>query len=186
VKKPVIDVDDVEDTGDEVPSPAADIVLSSFILRNAANTLVTESAALQATFIQFHDTISGSLDKLIKFLVKEQAEAREDQHAVLGLLQRLVAAVEGAPLRQTEIVPVAVAGNAEASPLGAAAGLIRRAWTPLFLPSDENMEPSDESYVSEAKGSGSSSEESSADENVDVEEDVEEADEMDVDQTLRD
>jgi hypothetical protein len=62
--------------------------------------------------------------------------------------------------------------------------------TPLFLPSDENTEPSDESYVDEAKGSGSGSEESSADENADVEEDVdedvEEADEMDVDQTLRD
>jgi hypothetical protein len=64
----------------------------------------------------------------------------------------------------------------------------------LFLPSDENTEPSDGSYVDEAKGSGSGSEEGSeegsTDENADVEEDVdedvEEADEMDVDQTLRD
>jgi hypothetical protein len=188
VKKPVIDVDDVEDAGDEVPSPSADIVSSSFILRNVANVLVMESAALRATFIQFHDTISGSLDKLTEFLVKEQVEAREDRHTVLGLLQRLVAAAEGVPSRQTEIVPAAVAGNAEAGPSGAAAGLIRQAWTPLFLLSDENTEPIDESYVDEAKGSGS--EESSADENVDVEEDVdedaEEADEMDVDQTLRD
>jgi hypothetical protein len=188
VKKPVIDVDDVKDTGDEVPSLAADIVSSSFILWNAANALITESAALRATFIQFHDTISGSLDKLTEFLVEEQAEAREDRHAVLGLLQRLVAAAaEGAPSRQMEIVPAAVAGNAEACPSGGAAGLIRRARTPLFLPSDENTEPSNESYVDEAKGSGS--EESSADENADVEEDVdedaEEADEMDVDQTLR-
>jgi hypothetical protein len=186
VKKLVIDVDDVKDAGDEAPSLAADIVSSSFILQNGANALVTELATLRATFIQFHDTISGSLDKLTEFLVKEQAEAREDRHAVLGLLQRLVAAAEGAPSRQTEIVPATVAGNAEAGPSGVAAGLIRRAWTPLFLPSDENMEPSDESYVNEAKGS----EESRADENVDVEEDVdedaEEADEMDVDQTLRD
>jgi hypothetical protein len=181
VKKPVIDVDDVKDASDEVPSPAADIVSSSFILRNADNALVTESAALWATFIQFHDTISGSLDKLTEFLVKEQAEAQEDQHAVLGLLQRLVAAAEGAPSRQTEIVPAAVAGNAEAGPSGAVAGPIRRARTPLFLPSDENTEPSDESYVDEAKGSGSGSKESSADENTDVEEDVEEANEMDVD-----
>jgi hypothetical protein len=47
VKKPVIDVDDVEDAGDEAPSPAADIASSSFILWNAANTLVTESVTLQ-------------------------------------------------------------------------------------------------------------------------------------------
>jgi hypothetical protein len=189
VKKPVIDVDDVEDTGDEVPSPTADIVSSSFILRNAANALVMESAALRATFIQFHDTISRSLDTLTEFLVKEQAEAWEDRHAVLGLLQQLVAAAEGTPSRQTEIVPAAVAGNAEAGPSGAVEGLIRQARTPLSLPSDENTEPSDESYVDEAKGSSSGSEESSADENADVEEDMEEdmeeADEMDVDQTLR-
>jgi hypothetical protein len=35
----------------------------------------------------------------------------------------------------------------------AAVGLIRQAWTPLFLLSDKNTEPSDESYVDEAKGS---------------------------------
>jgi hypothetical protein len=185
VKKPVIDVDDVEDAGDEVPSPMADIVSLSFILRNAANALVTESAALRATFIQFHDTISGSLDTLTEFLVKEQVEAWEDRHAVLGLLQRLIAAAGGAPSRQTEIVPAAVVGNAEAGPSGVAAGLIRRARTPLFLPSDENTEPNDESYIDEAKGGGSGSEESSVDENTDVKEDVEEADEMDVDQMLR-
>jgi hypothetical protein len=146
-------------------------------------------------FIHFHDKISGSLDKLIKFLVKEQAEAREDRHVVLDLLQQLVAAAEGVPSRQMEIVLATVAGNAEAGPLGAAAvGLIRWAQTPLFLLSDKNMEPSDESYINEAKGSGSSSEESSTEdskdmeENVreDVEEEEEEADKMDMDQTLRD
>jgi hypothetical protein len=91
-----------------------------------------------------------------------------------------------------ETVPAMAAGNAEAGPSEAAVGLIRQARTPLFLPSDENMELSDESYVDEAKGS--SSEEGSEDENENVEEnvgedvddDVEEADEMDVDQTLRD
>jgi hypothetical protein len=190
VKEPVIDVDDIEDAGDEVPSLAVDIVSSSFILRNAANALVMESVTLRATFIQFHDTISGSLNKLTEFLVKEHAEAWEDRHAVLGLLQRLVATAEGAPSRQAGIILAVVAGNAEAGPLGAAAGLIRLARTPLFLPSDENTEPSGELYIDEAKGSGSGSEESSADENVDVEEDVdedvEEADEMDMDQTLRD
>jgi hypothetical protein len=193
VKKPVIDVDDIEDAGDEVPSLAADIVLSSFILRNAANALVMESATLRATFIQFHDTISGSLDKLTEFLVKEQAETQEDRHVVLGLLQRLVVVVEGAPLRQTEIVTAMVAGNAEAGPLGVAVGLIRWARTPLFLPSDGNTEPSDESYITEAKGNGSGKESSTEgsedmEENVreDVEEEEEEADEMDIDLTLRD
>jgi hypothetical protein len=108
-----------------------------------------------------------------------------------------------------ETVPAAMAGNAEAGPLAAVgyaetidsemvARLVRRAQTPLFLPSDENTEPSNESYIDEAKGTGSGSEESSAEgsedveENVredvdeDVEEDEEEADEMDIDQTLRD
>jgi hypothetical protein len=56
--------------------------------------------------------------------------------------------------------------------------------TPLFLPSDTNTEPSDESYIDEAEGSGSK--EGSEDENMEEDEDEEEADEMDVDQTLRD
>jgi hypothetical protein len=192
VKKPVNDVDNLEDDGNEAPSPATDIASSSFTLRNAANTLVMELAAVRATFIQFQDTLMGSLDRLTRFLVKEQAEAQEDRHASLDLLQRLVRAAKGAPSRQTETVPAMAAGNAEAGPSEAVVGLIRRARTPLFLPSDENTEPSDESYIDEAKGSGS--EEGSKDENEDVEEnvgedvdeDVEEADEMDVDQTLRD
>jgi hypothetical protein len=128
----------------------------------------------------------------LQFLVKEQAEAWEDHHASLDLLQRLVQAADGAPSRQTETVLAMAAGNAEAGPSEAAVGLVRWARTPLFLPSDKNTEPSDESYVNEAKGSGS--EEGSEDENKDVEEDVdedveeeeEEADEMDIDQTLRD
>jgi hypothetical protein len=103
-------MDDVEDAGDEAPSLVADIASSSFILRNAANALVMELATLWATFIHFHDKISGSLDKLTEFLVKERAEAWEDQHAVLGLLQWLIAAAEGVPSRQTEIVLVTVAG----------------------------------------------------------------------------
>jgi hypothetical protein len=53
VKKPVIDVDDIKDNGDEAPSLAADIASLSFALRNMANALVTESAAIRETFIQF-------------------------------------------------------------------------------------------------------------------------------------
>jgi hypothetical protein len=123
-------------------------------------------------------------------MVKEQAEAWENCRVVQDLLQRLVRAAEGAPSRQTETVPAVAAGNAEAGPSEVAVGLIRQARTPLFLPSDENTEPSNESYVDEAKGSSSSSEEGSeedsVDENTDVEEDMDEVDEMDVDQTLRD
>jgi hypothetical protein len=63
-------------------------------------------------------------------------------------------------------------------------GLIRWARTPLFLPSDENTEPSDESYIDAAKGSDNK--EGSEDENMEENEDEEEADKMDVNQTLRD
>jgi hypothetical protein len=88
VKKPIIDIDNLKDAGDwSLPSPAADIVSSSFALQNAANALVTESAAIWATFIQFQDTLTGSLNRLTEFLVKEQAEVREDHHVALGLLQ---------------------------------------------------------------------------------------------------
>jgi hypothetical protein len=61
VKKPVINVDDDEEvTGGPLPSPAADLMSSSFVLQNAANALVMESATLRATFIHFHDKISTS------------------------------------------------------------------------------------------------------------------------------
>jgi hypothetical protein len=116
VKKPVIDVDNVEDAGNEAPSPAAD---TSFALRNAANVLVTESAAVRATFIQFQDTLTGSLDRLMVFMVKEQAEAREDRQASFRLLEQIaemlerlsprrvgVIPMEGPAARGTEMVPV--------------------------------------------------------------------------------
>jgi hypothetical protein len=176
VKKPVIDVDNLEDSGDKAPSPSMDLTASMFAIRNAANALVTESATVRATLVQFQDTLAGSLDRLTEFMVKEQAEARENRRAVRDLLQQLVQAAEGVSSRQTETVPAMAVGNAEAGPSEAAVELIRRARTPLFLPSDENTEPSDESYIDEAKGSGSEegSEEGSVDENADVEEDVDE------------
>jgi hypothetical protein len=168
-----------------------------------ANVLVTESAAVHATFVQFQDRIAGSIDRLTAFLVKEQAGAREDRHSTLNLLQRLVWAAEGEPLMQAETVPAA-AGNAEAGSLAAVNaetgslaaavvnaetadpeavfGLIRRPRTPLFLPSDENTEPGDKSYTDRADNSGS--EEGSEDKDED--EDEEEADKMDVDATLKD
>jgi hypothetical protein len=51
VKKPVIDVDDLEDDGDEAPSLATDLVASMFAIRNAANVLVTVSASIRRTFV---------------------------------------------------------------------------------------------------------------------------------------
>jgi hypothetical protein len=47
VKKPVINVDDLEDADNcAVPSPATDLAASTFAVRNAANALVTESASI--------------------------------------------------------------------------------------------------------------------------------------------
>jgi hypothetical protein len=87
VKKPVIDVDDLEDSGDEAPSPSTDLMASVFAVRNAANALVTELATVRATLVQFQDTLTGSLARLTEFMVKEQAEVREDRRAVQDLLQ---------------------------------------------------------------------------------------------------
>jgi hypothetical protein len=53
VKKLVIDVDNLEDSGDEAPSPSTDLTASVFAVWNAANALVTESATVWATLVQF-------------------------------------------------------------------------------------------------------------------------------------
>jgi hypothetical protein len=45
-KKPVINVDNLKDTGNEAPSPATDLAASAFAIQNAANVLVTESASI--------------------------------------------------------------------------------------------------------------------------------------------
>jgi hypothetical protein len=47
VKKPVINVDDLEDADDgAIPSPATDLTASAFAIWNVANALVTESASI--------------------------------------------------------------------------------------------------------------------------------------------
>jgi hypothetical protein len=54
VKKPVIDVDDLEDAGDgTIPSPVTDLAASVFAVRNAANALVTESASIMGPLYDF-------------------------------------------------------------------------------------------------------------------------------------
>jgi hypothetical protein len=129
VKKPVIDMDDLEDAGDEAPSPVTDIVSSSFALRNTANVLVTESAAVWEMFIQFQDTLTGSLDRLTGFLVKEQAEVREDHHASFKLLERIAEMLERSSPRQAGVVLTegSVVGGTEAVPV------VERVQTLLFL-----------------------------------------------------
>jgi hypothetical protein len=49
--------------------------------------ITMQSAATRATFIQFQDTLAGDLNRLMEFLVMEQAEAQENCHVALGLLQ---------------------------------------------------------------------------------------------------
>jgi hypothetical protein len=71
VKKPVISVDDLEDSGDKAPSLATDLAASTFSIQNMANPLVMELVAIWATFIWFQDTLAGSLERLMEFLVKE-------------------------------------------------------------------------------------------------------------------
>jgi hypothetical protein len=143
VKKPVIDVDDIEDAGDEAPSPAADIVSSSFTLQNAANALVTESAAIRATFIQFQDTLTGSLDRLTGFLVKEQAEAQENHQASLRLLEQITETVDRLSPRRAGVVPMegSAVGGMDAVPV------VEWVRTLLFM---TDSDPMDLSFAVEA------------------------------------
>jgi hypothetical protein len=78
VKKPVIDVDDLEDDGDEAPSLATDLAASTFAIWNVANVLVTESASIRRTFVRFYEQIATSLDRMMEVLVKEQAAVQRD------------------------------------------------------------------------------------------------------------
>jgi hypothetical protein len=158
VKKPVIDVDNVEDAGDEAPSPAADIVSSSFALRNAANVLVTESAAIQATFIQFQDTLAGSLDRLTAFMVKEQAEVWEDRQASFRLLEWIMEMLERSSPRRAGVIPPEgpAARGTEMVPV------VEWVWTPLFLrdsdPVDLLFDVEDDKDSEEGSGRGSENE----------------------------
>jgi hypothetical protein len=48
IRKPVINVDNIEDAGDgTIPSPASDLTASVFAIWNVANALVMESASIQ-------------------------------------------------------------------------------------------------------------------------------------------
>jgi hypothetical protein len=122
VKKPIINVDNLKDAGNEAPSPATDLAASVFAVRNAANALVTESASIRGTFIQFHEQIATSLDRMTEVLVREQVAAQRDRVVSFRLLERIAEALERSSPRQagvvlteglvaegTEVVPVVVA-----------------------------------------------------------------------------
>jgi hypothetical protein len=96
VKKPIISVDDLEDSGDEAPSPVTDLAASAFAVRNAANALVTESASIRGTFIWFHEHIATSLDRMTETLVKEQAAAQRDRFVSFKLLERIAEVLDQA------------------------------------------------------------------------------------------
>jgi hypothetical protein len=100
MKKPVINVDDLEGADDEAPSPATDLAASAFAVRNAANALVTESASIRGTFIWFHEQITMSLDRMTEVLVKEQVAAQRDWFASFKLLERITEALERSSQRQ--------------------------------------------------------------------------------------
>jgi hypothetical protein len=92
-KKPVINVDDLEDTG-TAPSPLADLAASAFAIWNATNALVTESASIQGTFVWFHKQIATSLNRMMEVLVKEQAAVQRDQFVSFRLLEWIVEVLE--------------------------------------------------------------------------------------------
>jgi hypothetical protein len=127
-------VDDLEDADDSaVPSPATDLAPSTFAVWNAANALVTESASIQETFIQFHEQITMSLDRMMEVLVKEQAVAQRDRFASFKLLKQIVEALERSSLRQAGVVPMEgpAAGGTEVVPLVVTD--VEQVHTPLFL-----------------------------------------------------
>jgi hypothetical protein len=162
MKKPVIDVDNLEDTGDgTVPSPATDLAASTFAVQNAANALVTESASIQGTFIWFHEQIATSLDRMTEVLVKEQAAAQRDQFTSFKLLERIVEALERLSPRQAGVVPTEgpAAGGTEVVP--AVVADVERVHTLFFL---MDLDPMDLPFALEASkdseeesGSGSGS-----------------------------
>jgi hypothetical protein len=167
-KKPVINVDDLEDAGNgTAPSPVMDLVASVFAIQNTANVPVTESVSIWETFVWFHEQIVTSLDRLTEVLVKEQVVAQRDRFTSFWLLKWITEALErsspwqtgvvlmeGLVVEGTEVVPVVIAD-------------VEQAQTLLFLRDSDStdmlfaMEASKDSK--EDSGSSSGSEASSSD-----------------------
>jgi hypothetical protein len=137
VKKPVINVDDLEDAGDgTIPSPVTDLAASAFAIWNVANALVTESASIRGTFVRFHEQIATSLDRMTEVLVREQAAAQRDRVVSFRLLEQIVEVLERLSPRQAGVVPMEgpVAGGTEAVPV------VEQVQTLLFLMDSDPMD----------------------------------------------
>jgi hypothetical protein len=134
VKKPVINVDNLEDAGDgTAPSPVMDLVASAFAVRNVAHMLVTESASIQGTFIWFHEQIVTSLDRITEVLVKEQTAVQRDQFVSFRLLKWIAEALERLSPQQTGVVPMEGPVVAEMEVVPVVVADVEQARTPLFL-----------------------------------------------------
>jgi hypothetical protein len=81
-----------------------DLVASVFALWNTANALVTASASIQGAFIQFHEQIVASLDKMMEVLVKEQAAVQRDWFVAFRLFKQITEALERSSPWQVEVV----------------------------------------------------------------------------------
>jgi hypothetical protein len=132
-KKPIINVDNLKDTGNKAPSPVTDLAASAFAMQNMANALVTESASIRGTFVWFHEQIVTSLDRMTEVLVREQAVAQRDHFASFRLLERIVEALERLLPRQVGVIPTEgpMAGGTEVVPVVIAD--VEWVWTLLFL-----------------------------------------------------
>jgi hypothetical protein len=104
-KKPVINVDDLENAGDgTTPSPVTDLAASVFAVQNAANVFVMESASIWGTFIWFHEQIATSLDRMTEVLVKEQVAVQRDQFVSFRLLEWITEVLERSSPQQMALL----------------------------------------------------------------------------------
>jgi hypothetical protein len=170
-KKPVINVDNLEDAGNgSILSQVTDLTASVFAIRNVANVLVMDLASIWGTLVWFHKQITTSLDKMIEVLVREQAAAQRDQFAAFRSLKQITEALERLLPWQVEVVPTEgrVAEGTEVVPVVVAD--VEQAQTLLFLrdsdlmdmpfaleASKDSKEDSESSSGSEAGGSSDGS-----------------------------
>jgi hypothetical protein len=168
VKKPVINVDDLKDTGDgTAPSPVMDLAASVFAVQNTTNVLVTESASIRGIFVWFNEQIATNLDRMMEVLVREQVVAQRDQFVSFRLLEQIMEALERSLPRQARVVPMEGLAAEEMEVVPVVIADVEWAWTPLFL---RDLDPMDMHFALEASKdsdedleSSSGSEESGSD-----------------------
>jgi hypothetical protein len=87
--------------------------------------LVTELASIQGTFVQSHEQITTSLDRMMEVLVKEQVVAQRDWFVSFRLLKWIVETLERLSPWQAGVVPMEVVPVVVAD--------VEWVQTPLFL-----------------------------------------------------